>query len=100
MKWIMTTAVSFAAIAGAAVPAVAQSVTSYGCADGTRFIVGFYPYDARAFMQIDGGEVTLARRMAVSGQRYAGGGVTLILTRDGRTMIRHARRPAAVCERL
>ncbi|WP_240535607.1 MliC family protein [Bradyrhizobium sp. STM 3809] len=78
----------------------AQSVASYRCADGTHFIVGFYPQDARAFLQIDGGEVTLARRLALSGRRYSGAGVMLTITKDGRTLIRHARRPATVCETL
>lgn len=79
---------------------LAQSVGSYRCADGTRFIVGFYPQDSRAFMQIDGGELTLARRLAVSGRRYCAAGVTLTITKDGRTLVRHARRPATVCESL
>ncbi|CCD92835.1 conserved exported hypothetical protein [Bradyrhizobium sp. ORS 375] len=78
----------------------AQSVGSFRCADGTRFIVGLYPQDSRAFMQIDGGEVTLARRFAVSGRRYSGAGVTLTITKDGRTLVRHAKRPATVCETL
>jgi membrane-bound inhibitor of C-type lysozyme len=101
MKRIMTAALSAGAIAaGLFVPAAAQSVSSYRCSDGTRFIVGFYPQDPRAFIQIDGGEVTLARRIALSGKRYSGAGVTLTLTKDGRTLMRHARQRAAVCERL
>ena len=54
-------------------PVFAQSTTvqSYHCADGTNFIVGFFPYDGRAHLQIDGGEVTLRKRLSVSGTRYA-----------------------------
>jgi membrane-bound inhibitor of C-type lysozyme len=78
-------------------PARAQSFQNYRCADGTQFIVGFFEYDARAHLQIDGKEVTLARRFAVSGARYSGGGVTLKITRAG-TTVKHARRPATACE--
>jgi membrane-bound inhibitor of C-type lysozyme len=87
-------------VAGVAVafsPASAQTFQNYRCADGTKFIVGFFKYDTRAHMQIDGSPVTLARRLALSGTRYSGGGVTLKLTKAG-TTVKHARRPATVCE--
>lgn len=47
-------------------PVFAQSTTvqSYHCADGTNFIVGFFPYDGRAHLQIDGGELTLLKRLS------------------------------------
>jgi membrane-bound inhibitor of C-type lysozyme len=75
----------------------AQTFQSYRCSDGTRFLVGFFEYDKRAFLQIDGRTVTLARRLALSGSRYSGGGVTLKITSAG-TTIRHAKRPATACE--
>ena len=78
-------------------PAAAQSFQSYRCADGTQFIVGFFEYDKRAHLQIDGKAVTLGRRVALSGAHYAGGGVTLKITRAGAT-VKHARRPATACE--
>jgi membrane-bound inhibitor of C-type lysozyme len=77
--------------------ALAQTFENYHCADGTRFIVGFFKYDSRAYLQIDGREVTLARRLAVSGSRYSGGGVTLVITKAGVT-VRHAKRPVTACE--
>lgn len=52
----------------------AQTFQTYRCADGTQFIVGLYDDDKRAFLQIDGEPVTLAKRLAVSGARYSGGG--------------------------
>ena len=60
-------------------PVFAQSTTvqSYHCADGTNFIIGFFPYDGRAHLQIDGSEVTLLKRLSLSGTRYAGGGVSV-----------------------
>ena len=45
-------------------PALAQTFDSYHCADGTRFIVGFFKYDKRAHLQIGGRPVTLAKRLA------------------------------------
>ena len=35
-------------------PALAQTFQNYRCADGTQFIVGFFEYDKRAHLQIDG----------------------------------------------
>jgi len=84
------------ALAGSS-PAWAQTFQSYRCADGTQFIVAFFEYDKRAHMQIDGRAVTLARRFGLSGARYSGSGVTLLVTRAG-TMVKHARRPATACE--
>ena len=87
-----------AAIAAGAPPAVAQtSFQSYRCADGSQFIVGFFEYDPRAHLQIDGRAVTLGKRLALSGSRYSGGGVTLKITRSG-AAIKHAKRPATACE--
>lgn len=77
--------------------ALAQTFDSYRCADGTRFIVGFYRYDSRAHLQIDGRAVTLTKRLALSGARYSGGGVTLVITKTGAT-IRHVKRPVTACE--
>jgi membrane-bound inhibitor of C-type lysozyme len=85
-------------LAGVA-PVLAQDTTvrSYHCADGTNFIVGFFPYDRRAHVEIDGGEVTLLKRLAFSGNRYAGHGVTLKIDKSGATTIKHARRPVTAC---
>ena len=78
-------------------PASAQSFQSYRCADGTQFIVGFFEYDQRAHLQIDGRAVTLGRRLSLSGSRYSGGGVTLKITKAG-TTVKHAKRPVTACE--
>jgi membrane-bound inhibitor of C-type lysozyme len=78
-------------------PACAQTFQSYRCADRTQFIVGFFDYDKRAHLQLDGHAVKLARRFAFSGSRYSGGGVTLKITKAGITL-KHARRPITACE--
>jgi membrane-bound inhibitor of C-type lysozyme len=78
-------------------PALAQTFQRYRCTDGTQFLVGFFQNDSRAFLQIDGRAVTLPRRLTLSGSRYAGGGVTLKITKTG-TTVRHAKRPATACE--
>ena len=78
-------------------PAAAQTFQNYRCADGTQFIVGFFEYDKRAHLQIDGNAVTLARRFGLYSARYSGGGVTLKVGKAG-TTIKHARRPVTACE--
>ena len=94
---IFGAALFVAAIATGSSPASAQTFQSYRCSDGTRFLVGFFEYDKRAYLQIDGRAVTLGKRLALSGARYSGGGVTLKITAAG-TTIRHAKRPATACE--
>ena len=83
--------------AAVASPATAQTFQNYRCADGTKFIVGFFEYDKRAHLQIDGKAVTLARRFGLSGARYSDGGVTLKIGKTG-TTVKHARRPVTACE--
>lgn len=82
-------------------PAFGQTTTvrTYRCADGSQFIVAFYPWDSRAFVQIDGGEVTLPRRLALWGaQRYSRGGITLRISKTGRTSVKPALRAETECE--
>jgi membrane-bound inhibitor of C-type lysozyme len=88
---------SVAGVALGSSPALAQSFQNYRCADGSQFIIGFFEYDSRAHLQIDGRAVTLARRLTLSGSRYSGGGVTLKITKAG-TTVKHAKRPMTVCE--
>jgi membrane-bound inhibitor of C-type lysozyme len=93
---IFALALSIAGATGVS-PARAQTFQNYQCADGTKFIVGFFQYDSRAHLQIDGRAVTLKRSVAMSGARYSGGGVTLKITKSV-TTVRHARRPVTACE--
>ncbi len=101
MNWrncsIFGAALLVAGIAGASPSALAQTFQNYRCADGTQFIVGFFEYDKRAHLQIDGRAVTLAKRFGLSGSRYSGGGVTLKIGKPG-TTIKHAKRPVTACE--
>lgn len=75
----------------------AQTFQTYRCVDGTQFIIGLYDGDRRAFLQIDGEPVTLARRPAVSGTRYSGAGVTLRIPKAGPTTVKHLKRPVTAC---
>lgn len=96
-KTIALGAVLWVAAAGGS-PALAQTTfQNYRCADGAQFIVGFFQYDKRAHMQIDGKAVTLGKRPALSGSRYSGGGVTLTIGKAG-TRLKHAKRPVTACE--
>jgi membrane-bound inhibitor of C-type lysozyme len=77
--------------------AEAQTFQIYRCADGAQFIAGFFEYDRRAHLQIDGKAVTLARRFSLTGTRYSGSGITLKINKAG-TTVKRARRPATACE--
>lgn len=59
--------------------------------------MGFYDDDKRAFLQIDGEPVTLAKRLAVSGIRYSGAGITFVIGKRGATTIKHLKRPVMAC---
>jgi membrane-bound inhibitor of C-type lysozyme len=97
---IVTAAAAVAGFVAGLLPASAQTTTfrTYHCADGTEFIVGFYPYDSQAYVQIDGGAVVLPKRLAVSGTRYAAAGVTLKVSKLGRTTVKRAKRQETACE--
>lgn len=101
MNCRMTTifgAVVAVAAGTAASPAVAQtSFQSYRCVDGTQFVAGFFPYDSRAHLQLDGKAVTLRKRLSLSGVRYSGRGVTLTISKAGVTRLKHAKRPVTSC---
>jgi len=81
-------------------PIAAQTTTfqNYRCADDTHFIVAFYPHDPSAYLQIDGGSVILRQRLALSGKRYSGSGVTLKYTRAGAITVKRSGRRETVCE--
>jgi hypothetical protein len=59
--------------------------------------LAFYPSDQGAYPQFDGRAVTLKKTLAVSGRRYSGSGVRLIMTATG-DLIKHVRRPVTGCE--
>ena len=104
MNWhnnpaIFGAALFVAGVAATSSPTSAQTFRSYRCADGSQFIVGFFEYDQRAHMQIDGRAVTLGKRLALSGSRYSGGGVTLKITKGG-TTVKHGKRPVTACEQI
>jgi membrane-bound inhibitor of C-type lysozyme len=82
---------------GSAVSAQTTTWQTYRCADGSEFIVGFFGYDKRAHMQVDGKAVTLEKRVALTGSRYSGGGVTLRVSKAG-TTFKIGKRPATTCQ--
>jgi membrane-bound inhibitor of C-type lysozyme len=80
-------------------PAAAETFQTYICSDSTQFVAAFYPYDAkRAHLQVGGKAVALARRVALSGQRYSGGGVTLTMGKAG-TTLKVGKRPVTACSK-
>jgi membrane-bound inhibitor of C-type lysozyme len=77
--------------------AMAETFQTYACADGSQFVAAFYPQDLRhAHLQIDGRAVALTRRVALSGTRFTGGGITLKISKVG-TSIQRGKRPVAAC---
>jgi membrane-bound inhibitor of C-type lysozyme len=101
-RYIFIASAAVAACMAGPLPASAQTTTfrTYHCADGSEFIVGFYPYDSRAYVQIDGGAVMLPKRLAVSGARYSAAGITLKVSKLGRTTVKRLRRRETACEVL
>ena len=83
---------------GPSASAQKTSFQTYRCGDGTEFIVGFFQPDSRAHLQLDGKAVTLGKRLALSGSRYTGSGVTLKITTAGLTTLKLAKRPVTACE--
>ncbi len=59
----LAAALLMAAFAGASMAQAQTTFKTYRCADGTEFIVGFFQYDKRAHMQVDGKAVTLLKRL-------------------------------------
>jgi len=86
-----------AALTASAASAQTTTFQTYRCGDGTEFIVGFFQYDKRAHMQVDGKAVTLQKRVAVTGSRYSGGGVTLRVTKSA-TTLKVGKRPVTTCQ--
>jgi membrane-bound inhibitor of C-type lysozyme len=86
-------------LAAGASPAAAETFQTYVCADGTQFVAAFYPYDTkRAHLQVDGKAVALRKRLALSGQRYSGSGVTLTMAKAG-TTLKVGKRPVTACSK-
>ena len=85
---------------GSSAASAQSTFKNYRCADGTQFIVGFFQYDSRAHLQLDGKAVTLAKRLALSGSRYTGSGITLKITKAGLTTLKHAKRAVTTCEMI
>jgi membrane-bound inhibitor of C-type lysozyme len=88
----------FLAMIGSSPASAQSSFKNYSCADGTQFIAGFFQYDPRAHLQLNGHPVTLKKGLALSGSRYTGGGVTLRITKAGRTTLKQAKRPETACD--
>jgi membrane-bound inhibitor of C-type lysozyme len=84
-------------VVGTTKVAAQTTFQTYRCADGTEFIVGFFQYDKRAHMQVDGKAVTLLKRVALTGARYSGAGVTFRTQRTGATL-KVGKRKVTACQ--
>jgi hypothetical protein len=69
-------------------PVFAQTLRTYNCYDGSQFILAFFEGDKRAHLQLDGKAITLPKRIALSGSRYAKGDISLRITKTAITLKR------------
>ena len=91
-------AVLVATVVGTTNAAAQTTFQTWRCADGTEFIVGFFQYDKRAHMQVDGKAVTLHKRATFIGTRYSGGGVTMRTTKKAGTTLKVGKRKTTACQ--
>jgi membrane-bound inhibitor of C-type lysozyme len=92
-----TAIIAIGAVAAATAASAAETFQTFNCADGTQFVAAFYPSDPkRTHLQIDGKAVALAKRLALSGSRYSGGGITLKIAKTG-TTLKLGKRPVTTC---
>lgn len=98
MRHLISVATLAAALAGATGAAAQGQFRDYRCADGTQFVMGLFQYDSRAHLQLDGKALTLTRRLALSGTRYSGAGVSVNIGRNGATALKRPRRSPTACE--
>jgi membrane-bound inhibitor of C-type lysozyme len=82
-----------------AATAAADDVSLYQCADGLQFALAFYEADSHAHIQLNGKSLSLSKRLALSGSRYAASGVTLRIDKDTMTLKR-PREPVTTCKKL
>lgn len=73
-----------------ALPAAAQTFTTYRCQDGSEFVAAFYEGDKRAHLQLDGKAITLAKRVSLRGARYSRRDVSLNIVK-GAVTLKHGR---------
>jgi membrane-bound inhibitor of C-type lysozyme len=69
-------------------PAVAQTLVTYSCLDGSEFVAAFFAGDRSAHLQLDGKAISLPRRVSLSGTRYSKGDITLRITKTGTILTR------------
>jgi len=82
-----------------ALPAAADDISLYQCADGLQFALAFYEADTHAHLQLNGKALSLPKRIALSGARYSSGGVTLRIDKDSMTLKR-PREAVTTCKKL
>jgi membrane-bound inhibitor of C-type lysozyme len=92
-------AIGIAGSAALAVPAAADNIALYQCADGSQFALAFYEADTHAHIQLNGKAISLPKRLALSGARYSASGVTLRIGKDG-TTLKHPGLPLTTCRTL
>ena len=88
MRFCRALAVGIAGSVWLALPAAADTISLYQCADGVQFALAFYEADSHAHIQMNGKALSLPKRLSLSGSRYSQSGVTLKIGKDGTTLKR------------
>ena len=92
-------AIGIAGSAWLALPAAAQGISLYQCADGLQFALAFYEADSHAHIQLNGKSLSLPKRLSLSGSRYSQSGVTLKIGKDA-TTLKRPRQQITTCKPL
>ena len=79
----------------ASTPSHAQPFVTYQCRDGTELVAYFAPGSRTAYLKLDGRNMTLSRRIALSGRRYVARGITF--RANGRTATLNRGRQSTQC---
>ena len=77
-RMILLVLIAACAVAGPS-PARAQ-IATYHCQDGGDFVASFFPGGRRVSVKVDGRNVQLTRRLALSGRRYVSGDIVIRFT--------------------
>ena len=99
MRFCRALAIGIAGSVCLALPAAAEGISLYQCADGLQFALAFYEADSRAHIQLNGKSLSLPKRLSLSSSRYSQSGVTLQIGKDA-TTLKRPREPVTTCKPL
>lgn len=99
MRFCRVLAIGIAGSVWLTLPAAAEGISLYQCADGLQFALAFYEADSHAHIQLNGKSLSLPKRLSLSGTRYSQSGVTLRIGKDA-TTLKRPRQQITTCKPL